>query len=278
MDEMMKRKFGIYIFLGLLVGALFGIFLGAGSANPILGIGGGALAGVFIGWLIAAAVMEKEKKKVDKPEMKTFKDYYLGIILRPSRTFNELMNDNRRLKFGLLAFSISLILYNFVYIFLSAGGGAPSSFNPWLAIPAEVYYHYDRFILAPSMFGCWILAAGVAHLLSKFFSGKGSFDDTLSGLGFAIGIAVLASLAHDLPDSFLGAIGVLNLKEYETILNSPTIWRTILWVLYISSAVLFIILFPKAIGAAQKIKPAPAIFVGLVSFFVYQFVFLIFNR
>jgi ABC-type uncharacterized transport system permease subunit len=63
MDEKLKRKFGIYIFLGLLIGAVFGMFLGAGSTNPFLGVGGGALAGVFIGWFIAAVVMEKEKKK-----------------------------------------------------------------------------------------------------------------------------------------------------------------------------------------------------------------------
>jgi hypothetical protein len=74
---------------------------------------------------------------------------------------------------------------------------------------------------------------------------------------------------HDLPDSFLGAIGLLNLKEYEIILNSPTIWRTVLWTLYIASAISFTILFPKAVGAAQKIKPMPAIFIGLTSFFVY---------
>ena len=210
--------------------------------------------------------------------MQTFRNYYLGIFRHPRQTFDELMRDNRRLMFGLLAFSISVVLYNFVYIFLFRGGGAPSSFTPWLAIPLSDYYFYDQFLLAPSMFACWILAAGVAHLLSKFFTGQGSFEDTLSALGFAIGIAVLPSLAHDLSDSFLGAIGVLNLNQYEVMLNTPTIWRTILWTLYISSAVVFILLFPKAIGSAQKIKPVPAIFVGLLSFFVYQIFFLVFNR
>jgi ABC-type uncharacterized transport system permease subunit len=63
----MKQRFGVYIFLGLLIGAVFGMFLGGGSANPILGIGGGAFAGAAIGWFIAAAVLEKEKeKKEDK--------------------------------------------------------------------------------------------------------------------------------------------------------------------------------------------------------------------
>jgi hypothetical protein len=174
-----------------------------------------------------------------RPTMKSFKDYYFGTIFRPRRTFDALLADSRRLRFGLLALSINAVLYTLVYIFLSLGGGAPSSFTPWLAIPAEVYYHYNRFFLAPSMFMCWILAAGVAQLLSRPFSGKGSFEDTLSMLGFAISIASLASLLLDLPDSFLGAIGLLNLREYEVALNSPPIWRTLLLTLYICLSTAF---------------------------------------
>ncbi|MBE7554889.1 MAG: YIP1 family protein [Anaerolineales bacterium] len=210
--------------------------------------------------------------------MKSFGNYYLGIITRPRRTFDALMSDSRRLRFGLLAVSINAVLYTLVYVFLTIGGGAPSSFTPWLAIPADDYYWYNRFFLAPSMFTGWILAAGVAQLLSRPFSGKGSFEDNLSVLGFAISIASLASLLHDLPDTFLGAIGVLNLREYEVALNSPTIWRTILWILYVLYFILFLLLFPKGIGAAQRIRPGPAILIGVLAFIVYQGVFVIFNR
>ncbi len=128
------------------------------------------------------------------------------------------------------------------------------------------------------MFGCWILAAGTAQLLSRLFSGKGSFEDTLSVFGFGISIASLASLLHDFPDTFLGAIGVLNLREYEVALNSPTIWRAILLTLYGLSVVWFLFLFPKGIGAAQRIKRGQAVLVGVVAYFVYQGVFVIFNR
>jgi hypothetical protein len=210
--------------------------------------------------------------------MKSFWHYYLGVILRPRRTFDALMNDSRRLKFGLLALSINAVLYTLVYIFLSAGGGAPSSFTPWLAIPKDVYYYYNRFLLAPSMFGGWVLVAGIAHLLSRPFSGKGSFEDTLSVFGFGISIASLASLLHDLPDSFLGAIGVLNLREYEVALNSATIWRTILFTLYGLSIVWYLVLFPKGVGAAQRIGRGPAVFVGVLAFLVYFIVFVTFNR
>ena len=208
----------------------------------------------------------------------SFGSYYLGALLRPRRTFDLLMMDSRRLKFGALAVAISAALYTLVYVFLTIGGGAPSAFKPFLAIPVDVYYSYDRFIVAPSMFACWILAAGVAQLLSHLFSGRGAFEDMLSALGFAIAIALLISMLHDLPESFLGAVGLLDFRWYEAALNSPTIWRVILWIFYGGSILVFLILFPKAVGAAARLRPAPAIFIGVLSYLLYQGVFLIFNR
>ncbi len=42
--------------------------------------------------------------------MKTFKDYFIGSLLHPRRTFEALLTDDRRLKFGLYAISINAIL------------------------------------------------------------------------------------------------------------------------------------------------------------------------
>lgn len=210
--------------------------------------------------------------------MKSFKDYLFGTLFRPRRTFDLLLADERRLKFGFIAISINALVYTLVYIFLTIAGGAPSSFDPWLAVPKDVYYSYNRFWLAPSMFGCWILAAGVAHLLSRLFSGKGSFEDTLSVFGFGITIATFFAALHDLTDSFLGAIGLLDLRWYEVALNSPTIWRAILLTLYSIGLILLGVLSIKGVGAAQRLKRGPAIFIGIVAAIVYQGVFFIFNR
>jgi ABC-type uncharacterized transport system permease subunit len=57
----MNKVFGYYIFGGLLIGALFGR-MWAASSTPMIGIGIGALAGAFVGWFIAAAVLEQNKK------------------------------------------------------------------------------------------------------------------------------------------------------------------------------------------------------------------------
>ena len=50
------------IFLGLLIGAIFGLGTGLASGNAIMGLGVGALADAFIGWFIMAAVLELRKK------------------------------------------------------------------------------------------------------------------------------------------------------------------------------------------------------------------------
>jgi hypothetical protein len=208
----------------------------------------------------------------------SFSTYFFGTPVHPRRTFETLMTDTRRLKFGFFALLIAAGLYTLVYVFLTMGGGAPSSFTPFLAIPKELYYQYDRFFLAPSMIAGWILAAGVAQLLGRLCGGKGSFEDTLSVFGISIGVASMASVLHDLPDSFLGAIGLLDLHWYETALNTPTVWRTILWMLYGAYFLLFFVLFPTGVAAAHRLKRLPAITIGWMAVIVYQGFFFIFNR
>jgi hypothetical protein len=68
MDEKMKRKFGIYIFVGLLLGAAFGMSLGAGSANPILGIGGARWLARQSAGLSPPLSWKKRKNQVNKLE------------------------------------------------------------------------------------------------------------------------------------------------------------------------------------------------------------------
>jgi uncharacterized protein YcfJ len=59
----MDKTPAYYIFLGLLIGAVFGLGIGAVGGNTINGMEVGALAGVFIGWFLAAAAFENRSKK-----------------------------------------------------------------------------------------------------------------------------------------------------------------------------------------------------------------------
>ncbi len=58
----MDKKFGYYIFGGMLIGILIGL-LWSSNGNVLLGVGYGALAGAAIGWFAAAAMLEKGKDK-----------------------------------------------------------------------------------------------------------------------------------------------------------------------------------------------------------------------
>ncbi len=114
--------------------------------------------------------------------------------------------------------------------------------------------------------------------MRRLFSGKGSFEDTLSVFGFGVTIATLFALLHDFTDSFLGAIDLLDQRWYEVALNSPTIWRTILLTLYSIGLIMLFVLLIKGVVASQKIKLSPAIIIGSLAAIVYQGIFFIFNR
>jgi hypothetical protein len=208
----------------------------------------------------------------------SFSHYLFSTLLHPRRTFDRLLQDDRRLRFGLYAMAITAAVYTLIYIFLTMGGGAPSAFDPWLNVPKDVYYSYNRYWLAVSMWGCWILSAGVAHLLSKLVDGRGSYEDTLSVFSFGITLATLICTLHDLTDSFLGAVGLLDLRWYEVALNSPTIWRTILLTLYGTGLVLLFVYLVIGVARSQKIKPVHALWIGCMAAIAYQGVFFIFNR
>jgi len=66
----------------------------------------------------------------DSHKAMTFKDYYIGTLLRPRQTFEQLLTDERRLKFGFYAILLNALLYTLVYVFLTMAGGAPSTFEP----------------------------------------------------------------------------------------------------------------------------------------------------
>ncbi len=206
----------------------------------------------------------------------TFWNYYTGIIFRPQKTFEALLKDPVLLTRSAYAVFIMAFVYTCVYVFLIFGGGQP--FKPWLAIPLETYYQYNVFFCAPIMFLGWILAAGVVHILSRTIVNVGSFDQTLAVFGFGIGIASWSTGVHDWVTSLLGALQVIDQHAYEVALNSPTLWRTLLWIQMGAYLIWFIVLFSKGVKAVYHIKTSQYIGLGTIGFITYQMFFLIFNR
>jgi hypothetical protein len=124
----------------------------------------------------------------------------------------------------------------------------------------------------------WLVAGAVTQLLARRFDGNGTFEDTLSVLGFGIALGSWWTLLHDLVTTFLGAMRVINQRAYEDAMSTPTIYRTILWSLMLGYLLTFVVLFAKGIAAAQRTSTAPSALLGAIAFASYQLVFIVFNR
>jgi hypothetical protein len=205
------------------------------------------------------------------------KDYFRTII-RPRQTFEGLILRRDHFSMAFRYMLIPITGYTLMYIFLAAAGGAPSVFNPWLDIPKEKYYLYNQFLLAPSMILAWFASVATIQAAAHAVKGIGTFEQTLCVVGLSISISMLGGLIHDLPMSFLSAAGVIDARAHEAAMNSPTIYRTLLWFSYSLYLAGFLILFPMAVRVAHKLTMTKSILIGELGFIIFQTTFLVFNR
>lgn len=210
--------------------------------------------------------------------MKTFISNYLQTIYKPRKTFEELISMDNLYKRSLAFISIPIVCYTLMYVFLTIAKGAPSTLTPWLDISKADYYSINRFLLAPSMIICWFTATSFIQVVSRLLGGVGTFEHTLATIALSISIAMWGALVHDLPMSFLSAIGVIDSSQHEIAMNSPTIFRTILWFCYSIYFIAFFILFPLAVRVVHKLTWIRSIIIGSTAFILFQTIFLIFNR
>lgn len=203
---------------------------------------------------------------------------YFRKVFNPRKAFEELIIRDDLYKQSFIFISIPIVCYTLMYIFLTIANGAPSTLTPWLNIPKENYYTINRFLLAPSMLICWFTTTSFIQIASRVLGGTGSFEQTLVTISLSISIAMWGALIHDLPMSFLSAIGVINAGEHEVAMNSPTIFRTILWICYSIYFIAFFILFPISVRVVHKLSWIKSIAIGSLAFVIFQLIFLIFNR
>lgn len=203
---------------------------------------------------------------------------YLLTLFRPVRSFERVLSNKNYFAISFLYISIPIAGYTAMYIFLTIANGAPSVFNPWLNIPKDQYYSINRFLLAPSMILCWLAATSVMQIIGRLNNGAGKFEQMLSVTALGISISMLAGLLHDLPMSALSALGVIDAREHEIAMNSPTIYRTLLWVSYSIYLIAFLVLFPAAVKTVHKLTWIKSIFAGITGFIIFQVIFFVFNR
>ena len=203
---------------------------------------------------------------------------YFQTVYKPRTKLEELIVKDNLYQLSLVYISIPIVCYSLLYIFLTIADGAPSTFTPWLNISKENYDSINRFLLAPSMIICWFTATPFIQVVSRLTGGKGTFEQTLATISLSISIAMWGALIHDLPMSFLSAIGVIDAKQHEIAMNSPTLFRTLLWICYSIYFIAFFILFPLSVNVVHKLNWFKSILIGASAFVIFQTIFLIFNR
>jgi hypothetical protein len=207
-----------------------------------------------------------------------FGSLYIRMFYKPKSTFEIVFESEKALKFGFFAILIPTIGYTLFYIMALFAGGSPSTFKPWLTIPIEDYFKYDIVLTTPGYFLAWVGAASTIYLLSRLMKGKSSYDNILAVVGFGVGVATWSSMLHDLTDAFLSVTGVIEMKEYERLLNEPTFWRGLLWTLYTIYFFWFITLFTIGIRKAQGFSILKSILLAFIGLAIFQVTLLIFIR
>jgi len=207
-----------------------------------------------------------------------FLTFYFRMFYKPKTTFKLIFESDKSLKYGFFAFLIPALGYTLFYIMAYFAGGSPSTFKPWLALPIENYFRYDIFLTLPGYYLSWIGASVTVYILSRLLKGESKFDNILAIIGFGIGIATWSSLLHDLTDAFLSITGVIDMREYERLLNEPTIWRGLLLTLYCIYFLWFLTLFTIGIKVAQKFSIFKSLIIAFTGLIIFQLILLIFIR
>ncbi|MEI7492577.1 MAG: hypothetical protein WCK92_14345 [Bacteroidota bacterium] len=209
--------------------------------------------------------------------MKKFFRIYFQAFYRPAKAFESVLQGNY-FSAGFRYMLIPLGLYTLMYVMLFLGRGAPSTFTPWLNISKENYYFWNQFLVAPGMLLSWFAAAAYMQVAGHAMKGKGSFEAMLSLTGLSISVAMWSTLLHDLLMSFFSMVRVIDAHQHEIAMNTPTVWRAILWTCFVIYFFAFPALFYRTVRAVHSLGRAASLFTAITGFIVFQLIFLIFNR
>ncbi|MGD2156961.1 MAG: Yip1 family protein [Anaerolineales bacterium] len=192
--------------------------------------------------------------------------YSTDLFFRPQLAFRALLNDRRRVGYGILGNLVLAVIY-FVGISVTLEMNelhVPQ--NLVLNIPPERYYAYERFFIFPASLAGTILAAGVIRLGAREWKGDGRFEDLFALLGFSF---VVVAVVIGLPDLIIGILtgfGVLAPLGFSYI--GPHVWLGTLW---------FLLLTILAVKEVERLGWGQSIVLGIIGFTVngvVQFIFI----
>ena len=198
--------------------------------------------------------------------MAKFLRYSADLIIRPGVALRALLADPRRVGYGFVGL---LVLASVYFIAISIALALDAAHLPQLLvlnIPAEQYYSFERFFILPVGFAGTALAAGVARLMARWWSGHGQFEDLFALFGFSLIVVAAVIGLPDLIISILVGIGVLAPPGFDYI--GPHVWLGTLWYLVL------ILLAVKEVERLSWGRTTALALAGFVTNGIVQFIFI----
>lgn len=196
------------------------------------------------------------------------KDYLIGTIIQPGKTFSLLAKDEKNVKHTFRLLLFFLIFNSVLNIGFIIGGKLPTM--PMVVkLPDEYYFHWCLFVANFAIICCYFMAAAIIYFFSRPYKASGTIEGIFSAVCFAYSVPFIFYLIVDY--IVLIAISITGASKPEGFLNLLLIGTSLVVLIW------HFILLPKAVKSVREIKWGPAVLIGVVTtiiFWGFAFIFL----
>lgn len=200
----------------------------------------------------------------------------LQFVRSPRTAIANLVSDPGAAFVGFRHVLCLAVLWEFVLLLWALGGATPT-IPAFLKIPDAKYYFYQLIYYIPMFFVAWLLAGGIAYLLSKAFGGRGTYDTILGGFGMAAFISGYFALIPDFIQGVLWTTGWVPFARYQE-LTSQGFLAVIVTGYLAAYSISYLLLYAVTIHYSQDLSKSKSVIVAVVAYFVSVFFFMIIVR
>lgn len=188
----------------------------------------------------------------------------LAFIRAPGSFARRLVADRKAIWVGLRNVLAIAVLYE-VASLLWALGADGVTLPEWLRLPEDQYYFYELAFLIPLFVVTWLLASGIAYVLSRALGGSGPFDAVLGGFGLAMAVSAYFTLIPDLVQGVLWTTGWVPFDEYHEITGKGVL-LAVVWAYMLAYTLAHLVLYGVTVRHTQGLSRTRSAIVAIVSY------------
>ena len=192
-----------------------------------------------------------------------FKDQ-LDFLRSPNSVLQRLASDPRTVFVGFRNVLATAVLYE-IAILLWFYGAEGLTLPPFLRIPEEQYYLYELIFLIPLFLCNWLLASGIACLLSKSMDGNGTYDSLLGGFGLSMAVGAYFTLIPDYVQGNLWTSGWISFTEYQELTSRGPL-LVLVWAYLLAYLLAHLFFYSLTVRRTQGLNTPRSIIVSLIAF------------